>query len=96
MEVFTRSALEKGIPILSPYESLVRGASAYLSVAAREYDVGTLAGQQISRILVDGMAPGDMKVVSVDQYAYVINMHAAKKLDLYPPLEILQVAEIVE
>jgi putative ABC transport system substrate-binding protein len=96
MDQFTTAALDQGIPVLSPYESLVRKSNAYLSVAAREYDVGVLAGQQIRKVLVDGKIAGDLSVVSVDQYAYVINMTAARKLNLYPPVGILQVAEIVE
>ncbi|MEH6631254.1 MAG: ABC transporter substrate-binding protein [Halopseudomonas aestusnigri] len=96
MGLFTSSAVKEGIPILSPYETLVRNAQAYMSVAAREYDVGLLAGEQISKILVDGIKPGDLSVRSVDQYAYVINMNTAKKLKLFPPVAIMQIAEIVE
>ncbi len=96
MDLFTTSALEHEIPVLSPYETLVRKAQAYLSVAAREYDVGLLAGEQIRKILIDGKIPGDLSVRSVDQYAYVINMNTAKKLKLFPPVAIMQIAEIVE
>ena len=96
MDQFTTAALDLGIPVLSPYETLVRKSNAYLSVAAREYDVGVLAGEQIKKILVDGKTAGDLRVVSVDQYAYVINMAAARKLNLFPPVDILQISEIVE
>ena len=96
MDQFTTTALDLGIPVLSPYETLVRKSNAYLSVAAREYDVGILAGEQIKKILVDGKTAGDLRVVSVDQYAYVINMAAARKLNLFPPVDILQISEIVE
>ena len=96
MDTFTDSAVNNGIPVLSPYENLVREAQAYMSVAARDYDVGLLAGEQITAILVEGEKPGDIPVKSVNNYAYVINMRTAQKIKLYPPVDILQIAEIVK
>ncbi|MBL4907986.1 MAG: ABC transporter substrate-binding protein [Sneathiella sp.] len=96
MDIFTAAAVKNGLPVLSPYENLVRESQAYLSIAARDYDVGTLAGQQIQKILVDKQKPGDISVKSIDRYAYVINMTTAKKINLFPPVSMLQIAEIVE
>ncbi len=95
-EVFTQSAVDHGIPVLSPYERLVRDSHALLSIAARYQDVGALAGRQAKSILVDGKKPGDLPILSVDQYAYVVNMTTAKKLKMFPSVEMLQIAEIVE
>ncbi len=95
-DLFTQSAVDHGIPVLSPYERLVRDSHALLSIAARYQDVGELAGRQVRSILVDGKEPGDLPVLSVDQYAYVVNMTTAKKLNMFPSVEILQFAETVE
>ena len=95
-DIFTQSAVDHGIPVLSPYERLVRDSHALLSIAARYQDVGKLAGRQVKSILIDGKKPGDLPVLSVDQYAYVINMTTARKLNLFPSVEILQFAETVE
>ncbi len=94
--VFTESALALGIPVLSPYESMVRDSHALLSIAARYEDVGRLAGRQVVRILAEGVSPGDLAVLPVDQFAYVINMDAARRLNLMPPIDILQIAETVK
>jgi len=96
MELFTAAAVENGLPVLSPYENLVRESQAYLSIAARDYDVGMLAGEQIKKILYEDRKPGELSILSIDQYAYVINMKTAKKIKLFPPVDILQIAEIVE
>ena len=53
-EAFTAAAVENGLPVLSPYEKLVRKSKALMSVAARYYDVGQLAGQQAKAILAEG------------------------------------------
>jgi putative ABC transport system substrate-binding protein len=95
-DLFTQSAVDHGIPVLSPYERLVRDSHALLSIAARYTDVGALAGRQVKSILVGGNKPGDLPVLSVDQYAYVVNMTTAKKLNMFPSVEILQIAETVE
>jgi ABC-type uncharacterized transport system substrate-binding protein len=94
-DLFTGSAVENGIPVLSPYERLVRNSQGLLSIAARYQDVGRLAGQLAERILIDGETPGDIPVAHVTDFAYVINMDVARKLNLFPPVEILQFAETV-
>ena len=94
-DLFTQSAVDNGIPVLSPYERLVRKSHALLSIAARYADVGALAGRQAESILIGGKKPGDLPVLSVDQYAYVVNMTTAKKLNMFPSVEILQIAETV-
>ena len=40
-DIFTQSAVDHGIPVLSPYERLVRDSHALLSIAARYQDVAT-------------------------------------------------------
>jgi putative ABC transport system substrate-binding protein len=66
-----------------------------MSIAARDYDVGKLAGKQVAKILVEGMRPGDLPVLAMEEFAYLVNMKVAKRLDLYPPVEFLQFVEKV-
>lgn len=93
--LYTGWAVANGIAVLSPYERLVRGHQALLSVAARYEGVGRLAAEQALRILRDGATPGDLPIAQATDFAYVVNMEVAKKLDRYPPFEFLQVAETV-
>ncbi len=94
-ELYTSSAIENGIAIVSPYESLVREQQALLSVAARYYDIGRLAADQALRILRDGAQPGDLPIAQATEFAYVVNMEVARKLDRIPPFAFLQAAEVV-
>ena len=93
---FTQAAVDSGIPVLSPYERLVRDSDALLSIAARYNGLGRLAAKQAEKILVGGQVPGDIPVARMTEFAYVINMEVARKLNLYPPVEILQFAETVK
>ncbi len=94
-DAFTGAAVENGIPVLSPYERLVRSSQALISVAARYYDVGRLAATQAEKILVGGATPGDLAVARMTNFTFVINMDVARKLNLLPPLDLLQIAETV-
>jgi putative ABC transport system substrate-binding protein len=94
-DAVTGAALRNGIPLLSSYESMVRNSQALISVAARYYDVGRLAGVQAEKILVGHMAAGDLPVLRMQDFAIVVNMNIAKKLKRFPPLDLLQIAETV-
>lgn len=95
MHLYTQTAVDLKIPILSPYESLVRESQAYISIAANDYDVGLLAGKQIYKILKGEKKAGEIPVAAISKFAYVINMQTAEKIELYPSLEMLKVAELV-
>jgi putative ABC transport system substrate-binding protein len=89
------AAVANGIAVLSPYEDLVRQQQALLSVAARYEDVGRLAAGLALRILRDGAVPGDLPIAQATDFAYVVNMDVARRLDRFPPFAFLQVAEVV-
>lgn len=94
-ELFTESAVENGIAVVSPYEPLVRDEQALLSIAARMENVGRLAAELALSILRDGATPGDLPIMQATDFAYVINMDVAKRLGRFPPFAFLQVAEAV-
>ena len=95
-DLFTDAAVNNGLPVLSPYQNTVTDSQALLSVAARYQDVGTLAAEQALLILKEDKKPGDLPVRSVSRYTYLVNMKVASKLNLYPSVEILQFAQLIE
>lgn len=94
-ELLSSAALEQGLPLASAYEQMVTDGHGLIAVAARYYNVGRLAGEQAKAILVDGETPGDLSIRGLDRFAYIINMDTARKLDLFPSMEVLQYAETV-
>jgi putative ABC transport system substrate-binding protein len=94
-DVFTLSAVDNGIPVLSPYSRIVRDSEALLSVSALEYDVGRLAAQQAEKILFDDQVPGDIPVARITKFSYLVNMAVARRLNLPPPPEFLEFADTV-
>ncbi|MEZ5797794.1 MAG: ABC transporter substrate-binding protein [Paracoccaceae bacterium] len=91
-----KAAGSRKMPVLSPYEDMVRNGAALISVAARYYDVGTLAGQLAEKILFDHVAPGDLPVLQMNDFAVTVNMKVAGVIEAYPPMQLVKVAEIVE
>jgi len=94
-ENFSSMAVDHGIGVVSPYEKLVREDDALVSIAADFYEVGQLAAAQAERILRDGEKPGDLPVVRAVEFAYVVNMEIARRLNRFPPIEFMQIAETV-
>lgn len=92
---FTAAAVDSGLPILSPYEELVREHQALFSIASRAADVGQMAADQALKILRDGQTPGDIPIARIQDFAYVVNIGVAQKLNIFPPVDVLRVAEIV-
>jgi putative tryptophan/tyrosine transport system substrate-binding protein len=94
-DLLTGAANALGLPLLSPYESMVRDGDALLSVAARYEEVGRLAGAQVERILRRRDRLGELPVVRMDRFAVVVNVRVARRIKQFPPIELLQVAETV-
>lgn len=91
----TAAARDAGIALASAYEAMVQDSHGLLTMAARYYNVGRLAGFQAEQILLAGADPATMPIRGLDRYSYIINMETARRLELYPPLQVLRYAEIV-
>lgn len=94
--LFGAAVRDTKLPALSPYEKMVHEGAALLSVAARYYDVGQLAGQQAKAILFDGVRAGDLPVLRMTQFAFTLNLSVARDIGVFPPISLLQIAETVE
>ena len=70
----TATARDAGIALASAYEAMVLDSHELLSIAARYYNVGKLAGFQAEQILVHGADPATMPIRSLNRYSYIINM----------------------
>jgi putative tryptophan/tyrosine transport system substrate-binding protein len=95
-ELFTASAVENGIAVVSPYPALVREHQALLSIAAPREEVGKLAADQALRILSDGASPGDLPISVATHFTHVVNMKVAQKLGLLPPKAFNKDTEFVQ
>lgn len=94
--VLGAAARGAGLPLISPYEEMVRDGNALISVAARYYDIGQLAGRQAEAILVGGSEAGDLPVARMQNFALTVNLDFAKEVGVWPPIDLLEFADIVK
>ncbi|RAI03895.1 ABC transporter substrate-binding protein [Acuticoccus sediminis] len=93
MDAVTPTATALGVPGFSAVERMQ--SDALISLISRYYSVGQLTGYKAEQILVDGIAPASIPIETLKRFALIINMKMAKEMKLYPPLAMLNYANIL-
>ena len=94
-EVLTDGALARQIPVFAAAEAPVKSARALFGVVNKYEDVGRFTAAQAMRVLHDKVRPEDITIALTRNFSYLINLPVALQLGRYPPLKLLDVAEIV-
>lgn len=95
LDQVSQAALAAGLPMFSASEMAVREGGALLGLVSRYYAVGQLAGAKVMEILVARTPVRDIPVGTLKRFSLLININTAKKLGIYPPIEMLNYAEVV-
>lgn len=91
----TPAALALQLPAFGATELAVRSGSALVGLVSRYYSVGQLAGAKALDILVGGKAPAQVPVETLKRFSLLVNMQLAHRLKLYPPIDMLNYAEVI-
>jgi putative ABC transport system substrate-binding protein len=94
-DALTDGALARGLPVFAAAEAPVQQSRALFGVVNKYEDVGRFTAAQAVRILRDKASPADIPVTLPRNFSYLINLPVALQLGRYPPLKLLDVAEIV-
>ena len=94
-EAFVAAATALDLPVFSAYTQMVRDSGALMAVGTSYANVGRLAAVQAERVLLEGDNPGALPVQSLSRFSVILNMQSARALELYPPLSLLGIAEVV-
>lgn len=92
----TQAALANRLPTFSVTEFIVRSDNALTSLAPSSLAIGRLTGVKAAQILRGEARPADIPVETLKRFSIVINMSVARKLDFYPPMRLLDIAEVVD
>lgn len=95
-EAFTHAAVELGLPVFSAYKQMISDGQGLMAVASSYSNVGRLAARQASRFLFEGISPEALSIAQLDRYSVFINMSTAQSLGLYPTIQLVGLAEIVQ
>jgi putative tryptophan/tyrosine transport system substrate-binding protein len=95
-DAFTNAALEHKLPVAAAGEVAVVESNALMGLVSKYYDVGRLTATRAEEILVDHKKPADIPVESLSRFSLIVNMEVAKKLELYPPMSLLNIVDVVK
>jgi putative ABC transport system substrate-binding protein len=91
----TLAALRARLPSFAATESIVRRSHALVGLFSSALGVGRFAGFKAEQILAEGRPPGAIPVETLRRFSLLINMRVARRIEAYPPLSLLNLAEIV-
>ena len=92
----TPAALAQKLPTFGAAELAVRQGGALVGLISRYHSVGQLAAAKAVDILVHRKAPADIPIETLKRFSLLINMRTAKQLGgVYPPIEMLNYAEVI-
>lgn len=94
-DAFTRAAVRYNLPVASAYDVMVTESDGLIAVANKYYNVGRLAGNQANKILFEELSPGTLPIAELSRFSMFINMDVARNLSLYPPIQLLRFAELI-
>jgi putative ABC transport system substrate-binding protein len=92
----TSAAIARGIPAFSALEPAYRKGEMLLGLISPLAGVGQIAAYQAGQILFHGKSPGTLPSPTLTRHSVLINMRAARALKAYPPMKLLQFAEITD
>lgn len=95
-DVLTDAGFDNGLAAFSATELEVRDGQAMLGLVSRYELVGRLAASKVEDILINGLSPADIPIETLDRFSYLIRLSSARRLALYPPLSLLDYAEIIK
>lgn len=95
-DLVTNAALKNHLPTFCATESIVRQSRCLFGLFANGANVGRFAAFKASQILIDQVPADRIPAQPLQRFSLLINMPVAKALELYPPLSLLNVAEVIE
>ena len=90
---YTSNAIEAGLPTFASTQAPLLNSRAMFGLVTDYFTLGRLAAFQAEQILVDGLDPQTLPVGQLARYKLWINMDVAHEVGLYPPLELMAIAD---
>ena len=92
-DLLTALAIEVGLPTFASTQAPLRTSRAMFGLVTDYYTLGRLAALQAEKILVDGVRSDDLPIRRLARYKLWINMDVVHEIGLYPPLEMIAIAD---
>lgn len=95
-DIVIGEALRHGLPAFTSTELEILRGKAMIGLVTRYRNLGRYMGYLMKRVLIDGVAPENIPVSPLSRFTFALRLDIAKRLNLYPPLDVLRYAQIVD
>jgi putative ABC transport system substrate-binding protein len=89
-------ALEHGLPAFTSTELEILRGRAMIGLVSRYYTLGRYMGYLVEQVLFDGVDPASIPIRPLSRFTYALRLSVAAELDLYPPLDVLNYALVLD
>ncbi|MGF1528336.1 MAG: ABC transporter substrate-binding protein, partial [Candidatus Competibacterales bacterium] len=96
VEPLAEGIFQLEMPLFTSYELPMRRGKALLGLMASLGNAGAIGAYQAEQILRYGRTPGDLPTLNLTRFSLMINMETARHLELYPPMQMLRFAELID
>lgn len=92
--IVTQATASK-VPVVSATEGPIYEAGALMGMVTKYVNAGAFAGYKAEQILLKKQNVDSIPIERLQRYSLVINMNAAAALGMYPPIDLMRIAELV-
>lgn len=94
-KLVTEGALARRLPTYSATENALRDGKALFGLVSGYEAVGRLAAHKAAQILAGKVKPAAIPIETLARFSYLVNMTVAAELELYPPIRVINYAELL-
>ena len=95
-QTLTHEALHRHLPVFAATERPIFDSLVTLGLVAPYWHLGRFTAFKVEQILLQGQKPWDIPIETLHRLTYFVKLPVARQLNLYPPLAILNYAEVLE
>jgi putative ABC transport system substrate-binding protein len=89
-------ALKHGLPAFTSTELEILRGRAMIGLVTRYYALGRYMGFLLDQVLFAGTRPVDIPIRPLSRFTYALRLSVASELGLYPPLDVLNYAHVLD
>lgn len=95
-QIITEEALRHHLPVFTSVDRPIKDSAVLMGLVAPYFHMGRFTAFKAEQILIERRLPQDLPIETLHRFSYIVKLPVARQLDLYPPLAILNYAEVIE
>ena len=92
-DAYTSAAIEAGLPTFASTQAPLKNSRAMFGLVSDYHTLGKLAAVQAEHILVGRQRAENLPVARLSRFKLWINIDVASELGLYPPMDLISIAD---